>query len=78
METSTYTVTLRRITAAEGHAHRARPLRPRCRQVATWYAGAPLGYDEAVATWYADAYARLTDEMKAQAAEKSITFIQFS
>ena len=38
----------------------------------------PLGYDEAVATWYADAYARLTDEMKAQAAEKSITFIQFS
>ena len=27
---------------------------------------------------HADAYARLTDEMKAQAAEKSITFIQFS
>ena len=46
--------------------------------VATWYAGTPLGYDESVATWYADAYARLTDEMKAQASEKSITFIQFS
>lgn len=29
-------------------------------------------------TLHADAYARLTDEMKAQAAEKSITFIQFS
>lgn len=29
-------------------------------------------------TLHADAYARLTDEMKAQASEKSITFIQFS
>ena len=29
-------------------------------------------------TLHAYAYARLTDEMKAQASEKSITFIQFS
>ncbi len=29
-------------------------------------------------TLHADAYARLTDEMKAQASEKAITFIQFS